>query len=116
VTAFERSLRWLVLAPLLLSSACSSDGEGEAAKDVANTEVTACIGTSAGYADGQQARVEVESAGATVASASVEVPGRVVLRIPSTTPEPRLLVGGSEWASSPRGGGWGVSRGDGCTT
>ena len=60
------------------------------------------------------ADLEVTSRGDVLTTGSLRVPGELVLTIPASTPEPRLLVDGVEWASSPRGGGWGVSRGDGC--
>ncbi|PPK93488.1 hypothetical protein CLV92_110116 [Kineococcus xinjiangensis] len=80
----------------------------------ANTEVTVCVGETPAHPVGHQAQVEIVSAGATLASARVEVPGEVVLVVPEDAPEPRLLVDGEELSSSPRGGGWGTALGSGC--
>ena len=76
--------------------------------------MTVCVGTSAQHAAGDTAKAEIESEGTVLAAAEFEVPGEVVLTIPSTAPQPRLLLDGTELASSPQGGGWGIAQGDGC--
>lgn len=77
-------------------------------------QITVCVGTHAGYAEGDIAHAEVESRGRVIAETLLTVPSQVVLTIPPSTPEPRLFVDGAEWASSPSGGGWSISTGDGC--
>ena len=78
------------------------------------TDVTVCVGTSTEHAAGDTTNLEIRSQGDVIATAQFQVPGEVVLTIPSTAPDPRLLVDGREWASSPLGGGWGIATGDGC--
>ena len=114
----SRSQTWCLAArlavPVVLVAACSSANPDDDATGAVNGQITVCVGTSAGYAEGDAAHAEVMSHGNVLAEAVFSVPGQVVLRIPPSAQEPRLLVDGAEWASSPRGGGWGISTGEGC--
>ncbi len=102
----------VVLSVLVVCTACTADPDERAVGP--NAEVTACVGTSGRHAAGQDAHLEIVSEGEVLAEALLSVPGEVVLLIPQTAPEPRLLLDGQEWASSPQGGGWGISSGTGC--
>lgn len=114
----SRSQTWRLTVrlavPAVLVAACSAANPYEDAIDAVNEQITVCVGTSAGYAEGETAHAEVLSQGRVLAEAVFSVPGQVVLSVASSAEEPRLLLDGAEWASSPRGGGWGISTGEGC--
>lgn len=115
-----RQTRHVRRSPALLTAAvvlvgCSATQPDDVQLET-GTRVSVCVGTSAAHRTGGTARLQVRSRGDVLAAAEFAVPGQVVLTIPSSAPEPRLLVDGKEWASSPRGGGWVVTQGDGCPT
>jgi hypothetical protein len=102
----------VVLSVLVACGACTAQPDEQVLGP--NAEVTVCVGTSGQHAAGDDAHLELVSQGEVLSGAVLTVPGEVVLLIPDTAPEPRMLLDGEEWASSPQGGGWGVSRGEGC--
>ena len=107
-------VRQSLAALSVLVACCSCTSEPDEESLGPNSQVTVCVGTSAQHAAGDDAHLEIVSEGEVLAGALFTVPGEAVLYIPSTAPEPRLLLDGEEWTSSPEGGGWGISQGEGC--
>ncbi|NYD24713.1 hypothetical protein [Kineococcus aurantiacus] len=65
------------------------------------TSLVVCVGESAEHPPGSTVRVDVDDAGTVTNTTYVEVPGQLVVPLPSSSSSVQVLVDGVPWLSGP---------------